>query len=178
MFIASVRPSVRLSVCLKPKFGRLKTKFDDDAGSANRMWGGSAKRPPKTKFGPTFYVFYWNFYSRYRSWLFERDSSSIGITMKTVSTGEIEIKGSMSKRECSLYSTPADSGLKKLRCKKLSSVPPRTDTSCVFRNDWARNVSYVCTNVHVRVRMYVYVRATIFCLKFNTRQKVLVQDPR
>ena len=27
MFIASVRPSVRLSVCLKPKFGRLKTKF-------------------------------------------------------------------------------------------------------------------------------------------------------
>ena len=39
MFIASVRPSVRpsvrlsvcLSVCLKPKFGRLKTKFDDDA---------------------------------------------------------------------------------------------------------------------------------------------------
>ena len=29
MFIASVRPSV----CLKPKFGRLKTKFDDDAGS-------------------------------------------------------------------------------------------------------------------------------------------------
>ena len=23
--------SVRLSVCLKPKFGRLKTKFDDDA---------------------------------------------------------------------------------------------------------------------------------------------------
>ena len=42
--------------CLKPKkhfgqkFGRLKTKFDDDAGSA--------KRPRKTKFGPTFYVFY------------------------------------------------------------------------------------------------------------------------
>ena len=32
MFIASVRPSVRL----KPKFGRLKTKFDDDAGSAKR----------------------------------------------------------------------------------------------------------------------------------------------
>ena len=32
MFIASVRPSVRPSVCLKPKFGRLKTKFDDDAG--------------------------------------------------------------------------------------------------------------------------------------------------
>ena len=43
MFIASVRPSVCLSVCLKPKFGRLKTKFDDDA---------------KTKFGPAFYVFY------------------------------------------------------------------------------------------------------------------------
>ena len=41
----SVRPSVRP----KPKFGRLKTKFDDDAGSA--------KRPRKTKFGPTFYVF-------------------------------------------------------------------------------------------------------------------------
>ena len=37
MFIASVCPSVRLSVCLKPKFGRLKTKFDDDAeGSAKR----------------------------------------------------------------------------------------------------------------------------------------------
>ena len=28
----------RLSVCLKPKFGRLKPKFDDDAE------GGSAKR--------------------------------------------------------------------------------------------------------------------------------------
>ena len=50
MSIASVRLSVRPSVCLKPKFGRLKTKFDDDAGSA--------KRPRKTKFGPTFYVFY------------------------------------------------------------------------------------------------------------------------
>ena len=46
MFIASVC----LSVCLKPKFGRLKTKFDDDARSA--------KRPRKTKFGPKFYVFY------------------------------------------------------------------------------------------------------------------------
>ena len=54
MFIASVRPSVRPSVCLKPKFGRLKPKFDDDAE------GGSAKRTRtlKTKFGPTFYVFY------------------------------------------------------------------------------------------------------------------------
>ena len=30
MFIASVRPSVGL-FCLEPKFGRLKTKFDDDA---------------------------------------------------------------------------------------------------------------------------------------------------
>ena len=63
MFIASVRPSVRLSVCpsvrLKPKFGRLKTKFDDDAGSAKRtIVRGSAKRPRKTKFGPTFYVSY------------------------------------------------------------------------------------------------------------------------
>ena len=50
MFIASVCPSV----CLKPKFGRLKPKFDDDAE------GGSAKRTRtlKTKFGPTFYVFY------------------------------------------------------------------------------------------------------------------------
>ena len=48
MFIASVRLSVRPSVCLKPKFGRLKTKFDDDAGSA--------KRPRKTKSGPTFYL--------------------------------------------------------------------------------------------------------------------------
>ena len=38
MFIASVRPSVCPSVCLKPKFGRLKPKFDDDAE------GGSAKR--------------------------------------------------------------------------------------------------------------------------------------
>ena len=36
MFIASVCPSVRPSACLKPKFGRLKTKFDDDAGSAKR----------------------------------------------------------------------------------------------------------------------------------------------
>ena len=27
MFIASVRPSIRLSLCLKPKFGRLKTEF-------------------------------------------------------------------------------------------------------------------------------------------------------
>ena len=58
MFIASVRPSVCLSVCLKPKFGRLKTKFDDDAGSAKRTWVGSAKWPRKTKFGPTFYIFY------------------------------------------------------------------------------------------------------------------------
>ena len=36
----SVRPSVcmyvRPSVCLKPKFGRLQPKFDDDAGSAKR----------------------------------------------------------------------------------------------------------------------------------------------
>ena len=32
MFIASVRPSVRL----KPEFGRLKTKFDDDAGSTKQ----------------------------------------------------------------------------------------------------------------------------------------------
>ena len=46
MFIASVRLSVCLSVCLS-KFGRLKTKFDDDA-----------ERTRKTKFGPTFYVFY------------------------------------------------------------------------------------------------------------------------
>ena len=49
ILIASVRPS-----CLKPKnqpkFGRLKIKFDDDPGSA--------KRSRKTKFGPTFYVFY------------------------------------------------------------------------------------------------------------------------
>ena len=51
MFIVSVRPSVCPSICLKPKFGRLKTKFDDDAGSA--------KRSLKTKFGPTFYVFYY-----------------------------------------------------------------------------------------------------------------------
>ena len=59
MFIASVclsvRPSVCLSVCLKPKFGRLKTRFDDDADNA---FDGSAKRTRKTKFGPTFYVFY------------------------------------------------------------------------------------------------------------------------
>ena len=47
MFIASVCPSVRL----KPKFGCLKPKFDDDAA-------GSAKRIRKIKFGPTFYVFY------------------------------------------------------------------------------------------------------------------------
>ena len=40
MFIASVR----LSVCLKPKFGRLKTKFDDDAEGTR-----------ETKFCPTFY---------------------------------------------------------------------------------------------------------------------------
>ena len=46
MFIASVRPSVRPSVRLKPKFGRLK-KFDDDADPRTR----------KTKFGPTFHVF-------------------------------------------------------------------------------------------------------------------------
>ena len=40
MFIASVCPSVRPSACLKPKFGRLKTKFDDDAeGSAKRTRG-------------------------------------------------------------------------------------------------------------------------------------------
>ena len=32
MFIASVC----LSVCLKPKFGRLKTKFDDDAEGGPR----------------------------------------------------------------------------------------------------------------------------------------------
>ena len=56
MFIASVRRlSVCLSVCLtKPKFGRLKSKFDDDADNACE---GSAKRTRKTKFGPTFYVF-------------------------------------------------------------------------------------------------------------------------
>ena len=30
-YFNGVRPSVRLSVPLKPKFGRLKTKFDDDA---------------------------------------------------------------------------------------------------------------------------------------------------
>ena len=41
MFIASVRPSVCLSVCLKPKFGRLKSKFDDDADNACE---GFAKR--------------------------------------------------------------------------------------------------------------------------------------
>ena len=50
LYVYCVCPSVRPSVCLKPKFGRLKTKFDDDTGSA--------KRPRKTKFGPTFYVFY------------------------------------------------------------------------------------------------------------------------
>ena len=45
MFIASlcpsVRPSVRLSVCLsvclKPIFGRLRTKFDDDADPNNKV---------------------------------------------------------------------------------------------------------------------------------------------
>ena len=40
MFIASVCLSVCLSVCpsvcLKPKFGRLKTKFDDDAEGGPR----------------------------------------------------------------------------------------------------------------------------------------------
>ena len=36
MFFTSVCPSV----CLKPKFGRLKPKFDEDAE------GGSAKRTP------------------------------------------------------------------------------------------------------------------------------------
>ena len=36
-----LRLSVRLSVSLKPKFGRLKTKFDDDADNACE---GSAKR--------------------------------------------------------------------------------------------------------------------------------------
>ena len=43
MFIASVRRlSVCLSVCLtKPKFGRLKSKFDDDADNACE---GSSKR--------------------------------------------------------------------------------------------------------------------------------------
>ena len=41
-----MRLSARPSVCLKPKYGRLKTKFDDDAENA---WEGS---------GPTFHVFY------------------------------------------------------------------------------------------------------------------------
>ena len=41
----SVCPSVRPSVCpvwnqkKQPKFGRLKTKFHDDGGSAKRTWG-------------------------------------------------------------------------------------------------------------------------------------------
>ena len=43
MFIASVRPSVRNQ-------NLVKTKFDDDAGSA--------KRPRKTKFGPTSSIWY------------------------------------------------------------------------------------------------------------------------
>ena len=58
MFIASVCLSVRLSVCLsvclKPKFGRLKTKFDDDAEGVRE----ADPQTRKTKFGPTFYVFY------------------------------------------------------------------------------------------------------------------------
>ena len=56
MFIASVCPSV----CLKPKFGRLKPKFDDDAegGSASRIMWGVREADPDLKFGPTFYVFY------------------------------------------------------------------------------------------------------------------------
>ena len=56
MFIASVRPSVCPSVCLKPKFGRLKPKFDDDAEGGVRE---ADSRTRKTKFGPTFYVFYY-----------------------------------------------------------------------------------------------------------------------
>ena len=64
MFIASVClsvcPSVCLSVCLKPKFGRFKTKFDDDAEGGPRSGPADPKDPQtrKTKFGPTFYVFY------------------------------------------------------------------------------------------------------------------------
>ena len=53
MFNASVRPSVCLSVCLKPKFGQL---FDLSCLNLR----GSAERTcnKKTKFGPTFYVLY------------------------------------------------------------------------------------------------------------------------
>ena len=49
----SVRPSVCLSVCLKPKFGQL---FGQSCLNLRR----SAERTcnKKTKFGPTFYVFY------------------------------------------------------------------------------------------------------------------------
>ena len=49
----SVRPSLCLSVCLQPKFGRLKTKFDEDAE------GGSESGPEKLSSAPrSTYVFY------------------------------------------------------------------------------------------------------------------------
>ena len=59
--IGLIRQQIRLfvclsvcpSVCLKPKFGRLKTKFDDDADNACGV--REAKRTQKTKFDPTFY---------------------------------------------------------------------------------------------------------------------------
>ena len=35
LYVYCVRPSVRLSVCLKPKFGCFETKFDDDAAEGS-----------------------------------------------------------------------------------------------------------------------------------------------
>ena len=49
----SVRPSVCLSVCLKPKFGQF---FGQSC--LNLRWSAERTCNKKTKFGPTFYVFY------------------------------------------------------------------------------------------------------------------------
>ena len=49
----SVRPSVRLSVCLKPKFGQLF-----DLSCLNLRESAERTCNKKTKFGPTFYVLY------------------------------------------------------------------------------------------------------------------------
>ena len=53
MFNASVRPSVRLSVRLKPKLGQLF-----DLSCLNLRWSAERTCNKKTKFGPTFYVLY------------------------------------------------------------------------------------------------------------------------